>query len=623
MANQQAPNKQAPINLSELMQASQAAPVESVNFYKERNEAFASIAINAAQNTPETQIDAQEQQAAIAQQKATQTLSMIMDTRAKDMEAYGSYKAEFEPRSQDYDLLQSERRQNLATLTQEESDPEKNNIFLHPIKTIVSTFKSAQLKEKNAAVVNEMNALSDEMAQANKEYISVRQFNAEQLAFNLQTEVNLKSENALIAARQAEQSAALRYQDKQDDIAKLTTAASGLTAFDTQKDAIGKERMKKVPTDAELAVYRSTKLDTPYNAIVTDAERPQLLRALQSEAEDVQDSVSQLSLRYTGYIKEGKGSTETPTSFAQREVVTSVNGGYARGLDKLTQSRYSEIANIGLDLRVQQIAASARAGDMSALGAGEKANPALMKILGDSKNLADETALQLQIKGALEGDFSNSVNEGVKYIQQDMATVVSNRTATDPRPYVDPAAMSAVMGNSHYLVSNIPQQYFAGKDPAIVKAEADAVAKVSGMVGGNLASHKLLGANEFLKKLGVNSAPERVSIMQKWLQQSVMDAYAQRGAYSSLGGLAKISVAAKGEDFVIPLVTRESKGGGMFGLAPAMPSLDLSSAAGLATYIELAEKGVLQQASRVEASQKFQEQEKGKPTSRFFQPYQQ
>lgn len=603
----------AQINLSELMQASQAAPVEGTNFYKERNEAFTSIAVNAVANTPETQIAAQQKQAAVAQQRAEQSLSAILQTREKDMQAYGSYKAEYDGRSADYDMLQGQRRENLATLTQEESDPQKNNIFLHPIKTIVSTFKSAQIKEKNAAVVNEMNALSDEMAQANKEYISVRQFNADQLAFNLQTEVNLKSESALIAAQQAEKSAALRYVDTQDDIAKLTTATAGLSAVDIDTAAGRGRQGKPTPTDAELAVYRSTKLNTPYSSVVTDAERPNLLRALQSEQEDVQSSVSQLSLRYTGYIKEGAGSTETPTSFAQREVVTSVNGGYARGLDKLTQSRYSEIADIGLQLRVEQIAASARAGDLSGLGAGEKANPALMKILGDTKNLADQTALQLQIKGALESDFSNSVSEGVKYIQQDMASVVSNQTATDKRPYVDPAAISSVLSNSNYLVSNIPQKYLMGKDETSLRAEADVVAKVSGMTGGDLASHKLLSANEFLKKIGVVSAPERVSIMQKWMQHSVQDAYAQRGAYSSLGGLAKVSVASKGEDFVVPLVTRGTKGGGIFGIAPAMPSLDLSSAAGLATYIELAEKGVLEQAARREEAGKRAEQYRTDP----------
>jgi hypothetical protein len=584
------------VNLSELMGATQAAPVESTNFYKERNEAFASIAVNAVANTPETQIAAQEKQAAIAQQRTQQTLSMLMETKAKDMEAYGTYKAEFDTRSQDYDMLQGQRRENLSKLTEEESDPSKNNIFLHPVKTIVSAFKSMQLSEKNNAIANEMNALSDEMAQATKEYTTVRQFNAEQLAFNLQTEVNLKSETALIAAQQAERSAHLRYTDTQDDIAKLTTAASGLTAVSAET-AAGKGA-KAVPTDAELAVYRSTKLNTPHSPVVTDAERPNLMRALQSEADDVQASVSQLSVRYNGYIKEGAGSTETPTSFAQRDIVSSVNSGYARGLDKLTQSRYGEIADIGLQLRVEQIAAAARAGDMGALGAGEKANPALMKILADTKNLADTTALQLQIKGALEGDFSNSVTEGVKYIQQDMSSVVSSRTVSESRPYVDPAALSSVLGNSNYLVSNIPQKYLMGKDETAVRAEADVVAKVSGMTGGDLASHKLLSANEFLKKLGVVSAPERVSIMQKWLQHSVQDAYAQRGAYSSLGGLAKVSVAAKGEDFVVPLVTRQIKSSStIFGsLVPAMPSLDLSSAAGLATYIELSEKGVMEQA---------------------------
>lgn len=596
------------LDLSQLMQASQAAPVEGTNFYKETNEAFASIALNAVANTPESQIAAQEKQTSIAQQRADLTLSALIQAREKDIQAHELYLQDYQPRSEDYDLLQSERRNNLKVLTQEETDPEKNNIFLHPIKTIVSAFKSGQIRDKNRAIVQEMNALSDEMAQANKEYISVKQFNAEELAFNLQTQVNLQSQSALLAAQQAEKSAALRYEDVQKDLQAQVVATSGLKSVSPEV-AVG-TGIKAVPTDTDLAFYKANKLGTAWNPVITDAERPQLIRAYKSESEDVQSSVSQGALRYSNYIKEGKGSTELPMDFTRREIVNSVNGGYARGLDKLTESRYSEIANIGLETRVQQIAAAAKSGQTAGLSEKDRANPALMKILGDSKNLADETALQLQIKGALEGDFSNSLDAGIKFLKEDMAAPVSTMTVSDKRPYIDPAALSSALNNSNFLLSNVPMQYLEGKDEVAVRAEADVVAKVAGMTGGNLASHKLLAANDFLKKLGMRNAPERVAVLQKWLQQGVMDTYAQRGAYSNLAGLAKYSTSAKGEEFVVPLVTREHKGSGLLGrYTPAMPSLDLSTPAGLATYLELAEKGVLEQAKQSEVQ--------GKQTQKF------
>lgn len=600
------------LDLSQLMQASQAAPVEGTNFYKETNEAFASIALNAVANTPESQIAAQEKQTSIAQQRADLTLSALIQAREKDIQAHQLYLQDYQPRSEDYDLLQSERRNNLKVLTQEETDPEKNNIFLHPIKTIVSAFKSGQIRDKNRAIVQEMNALSDEMAQANKEYISVKQFNAEELAFNLQTQVNLQSQSALLAAQQAQKSAALRYEDTQKDLAVQLSATQGLKAVDAATAA--GTGPNAVPTDTTLAVYKANKLGTPYNPVIVDSERADLMRSFKSEATDVQSAVSQLTVRYTNYIKEGKGSTELPTDFTRREIVNSVNGGYARGLDKLTESRYSEIANIGLETRVQQIAAAAKSGQTTGLSEKDRANPALLKILGDSKNLADETALQLQIKGALEGDFSNSLDAGIKFLKEDMAAPVSNMTVSDKRPYVDTAALSSALNNSNFLLSNVPMQYLEGKDEVAVRAEADVVAKVAGMTGGNLASHKLLAANDFLKKLGMRNAPERVAVLQKWLQQGVMDTYAQRGAYSNLAGLAKYSISAKGEEFVVPLVTREHKGSGLLGrYAPAMPSLDLSTPAGLATYLELAEKGVLEQAKQSEVQ--------GKQTQKFINVY--
>lgn len=585
-------------SLSELMQAANTAPVEGVNFYKEINEAYVQTAANAVQNTPESQIAAQAKQTTIAQQRAELTLDAVMQSREKDLQAHAMYEAEYDPRSADYDLLQTQRRQNLQQLTQEETDPEKNNIFLHPIKTTVSMFRSAQIKEQNNALVNEMNALSDEMSQATKEYISTRQHNAEELAFNLQTQVNLATESALIGAKQAESSAVLRYEDKQKDIAAQMQAVSGLRAVSAEGAA---RATKAQPTDLDLALYKAGKLGSAWNPVITDAERPQLLRAYTSEGEDVQASVTQAAVRYSNYIKEGMGSTEVPTDFLRREIATSVNGDYARGLDKLTQSRYSEIANIGLEARVQQIAAGARSGDMTGLSQQDKSNPALMAVLKDSKNIADETALQLQIKNALESDFSNSLNQGLQWLKEDMAVPVSSRTVTDARPYVDPASMSAALQNPDYLLAHIPQQYLSQKDAVQIKAEADVVAKVSGMNGGNLLTHKMLAASDFLKKLGVQDSVERVRILRNWMQDGVMDRYNKEGAYSNLAGLTKITSGAKNEEFVVPLVTRESKGAGLFGkYTPQLPSLDLSSPVGLATYLELAEKGVIEQAKQQE-----------------------
>lgn len=588
-------------DLSQLLAASQEAPVEGINFYKTNNQALASVAVNAAANTPESQIAAQQKQTTIAQRQAEETLSIVMQARERDLQAHELYMSDYQPRSDDYDMLQQERLQTLKTLTEEESDPEKNNIFLHPIKTAVSAFKSAQLKEKEMAIVTEMNALSDAMAQANREYIATRQYNAEELAFNLQSQVDLKSKSAMIAAQQAERSAVLRYEDTQKDIAVQLAATQGLKAVSPETAAgVG---AKAIPTDAELAVYKANKLKTVYNPVVTDADRPNLLRAFKSEPEDVQAAVSQLAVRYTNYIKEGAGSTENPIDFTEREIVRSVNGQYARGLDKLTESRYSEIANIGLQARVKQIAAAAKQGDLAGLSKEDKGNAALMQILQDKKNLADETELQLQIKGALEGDFSNSLNQGLEWLKQDMANPVTNQTVTDKRSYVDPGALSSAMTNSEYLLSNIPQKYLQNVDQVQLKSEAEVVAKVAGMNGGNLATHKLLGANEFLKKLGVTSANERFNIMHNWIQKSVIDTYRKQGAYSNLSDLAQLSTSAKNEEFVIPLVTRESKGGGIFGkFTPSLPSVDLSTPAGLATYIELAEKGVLEQYSKTETA---------------------
>lgn len=595
-------------NLSELMEAANAAPVENENFYRQRNEAFAQIAVEANANTPETQIAAQERELEVVKQRNIQSLSMLMESHAKDMQGYETYKEEYVGRKADYEMLQQQRRENLRTLTEEEMDPEKNNIFLHPFKTIGSVFKSGQIKDQNNAIAREMNALGDEMGAATKEWIATHQHNQEQLAFNLQTEVELKTQNQLLAARQAQNAADLRYKDKQDDIAKLTTATAGITPVSASAEATRAGKANTLPTRAEAAFYYAQKTKTPYNPTMPDELYNQVVRAYKSEPEPVQNANAQSFIRYDQYIKTGAGSTETPTSFATREITSSPDSGYAKALDTLNEGRFSEVAAIGLELQVQKVASSLRSGTMSGLTPEQMKNPVIMKQLTAAQNIADETAQQVAVKAALEGSFKESLDGGIEYMRQDMAGIVSDATVTDPRPYATPAKVSSILSNPDFLLATIPPEYLAGKDPMIVKAEADTVAKISGMNGGDPQSHKFLAANDFLKKQGILGEYDRVNILQKWLQLSLKSAYAQQGAYSSLAPLAQETVAARGEDFLIPVTTRPIKSTRtVFGAdIPAIPEVDLSSLSGFAVYLKAIESGALQQAkSAAEKSEQF------------------
>jgi hypothetical protein len=594
-------------NLSELLEAAQTAPVESENFYRQRNEAFVQIAVEANANTPESQIEAQEKELAVVQQRNVQSLSMLMEAQAKDMQAYEGYKEEYVGRKADYDMLRDQRLQNLRQLTEEETDPSKNNIFLSPRKTIASMFRSRQLKDQNNAIANEMNALGDEMSSATKDWIATHTHNQQQLAFNLQTEVELKSQNALLAARQAQGAAALRYNDKQDDIAKLTTATAGITPLSASAEATRAGKANTLPTRAEAAYYYAQKTKTPYNPTMPDELYNQVVRAYKSEPEPVQNANAQSFIKYDQYIKTGAGSTETPTSFAAREITSSTDSAYAKALDTLNEGRFSEVAAIGLELQVQKVAASLRTGSMQGLTPEQMKNPVIMKQLTAAQNIADETAQQIAVKAALEGSFKESLDGGIEYMQADMAGIVSDATITDPRPYANPAKVSAVLTNPDFLLANIPPQYLEGKDPLVIKTEADVVAKVSGMNGGDPQAHKFLAANEFLKKQGITGEYERVNILQKWLQLSLKSAYAQQGAYASLAPLAQETVAARGEDFLIPVTTRPIKATAtLFGSnIPAIPEVDLSSLSGFAVYMKAIESGVLQESQRAAKRREF------------------
>lgn len=602
-------------NLSELMEAANAAPVENENFYKQRNEAFAQIAVEANANTPETQIAAQERELAVVQQRNIQSLSMLMEAHSKDLQAYDTYKEEYVGRKADYEMLQGKRRQNLSTLTEEETDPEKNNIFLHPFKTIASVWRSGQIKEENNAIAREMNALGDEMSTATKEWVATHQHNQEQLAFNLQTEVELKTQNQLLAARQAQAAADLRYKDNQDDIAKLTTATAGITPLSANAEATRAGKKSTLPTKEELAFYYSQKTGTPYNPIMADEQYTQVLRAYQSEAQPIQGANSQAFIKYDQYIKSGEGSTETPSSFATREITSSTDSGYAKALDTLNEGRFGEVAAIGLELQVQRVAASLRSGTMTGLTPEQMNNPVIMKQLTAAQNIADETAQQVAVKAALEGSFKESLDGGIEYLRQDMAGIVSDATVTDARPYATPAKVSSILTNPDFLLATIPPQYLAGKDPLTVKAEADVVAKISGMNGGDPQAHKFLAANEFLKKQGVTGEYDRVNILQKWLQLSLKSAYGAQGAYSSLAPLAQETVAARGEEFLIPVTTRPIKATRtVFGAdIPAIPEVDLSSLSGFAVYLKAIESGALQQAKS--ASEKSDSLNRGMRTA--------
>jgi len=590
-------------NLSELMEAAQAAPVENENFYKQRNEAFAQIAVEANANTPETQIAAQERELAVAQDRNNLTLSLLMESHSKDLQGYETYKEDYMGRKADYELLQAKRRQNLSTLTEEETNPEKNNIFLHPFKTIASTFRSAQIKEENNAIVNEMNSLGNEMGAATKEWIATHQHNQEQLAFNLQTEVELKTRNQLMAAQQAQQAAGLRYADRQDDIQKLTTATAGITPLGAGAEATRAGKSNALPTKEELAFYYSQKTGTPYNPVMADAQYGQVLRAYQSEQEPIRNANAQAFIKYDQYIKAGEGSTETPSSFVTREISSSTDGQYAKSLDTLNQGRFNEIASIGLELQVKRVASSIRNGNLESIPAEMRGNPALMKQLTAAQTIADETAQQVAVKAALEGSFKESLSNGVEYIRQDMAAIVSDATVTDSRPYATPVKVSAVLSNPDFLIAQIPQKYLVGKDPVTFKAEADVVSKIAGMRGGDPQAHKFLAANDFLKKHGVTAEYERVNILQRWLQTSLKSAYMEQGAYASLSPLAQETTAARGEEFLIPVTTRPIKATStLFGSnIPAIPEVDLSSLSGFAVYLKAIESGAVEQATSAAA----------------------
>ena len=592
------------VDLSELIKAANAAPVESQDFYGKYNKAIVQVAKEANANTPETQIQAEAKELQIAQQRTTQTLSAVMEAHAKDTTAYETYQQDYLGRKADYDMLQSKRLNNLSTLTEGESDPKKNNILLSPFKTIASVWRSSQIKEENAAIVEEMNALGQEMGQATKEWIATHQHNQEKLAFTLQTEVELNTRNALMAAQQESRAAQLRYADKQDDIAKLTTATTGLRTVSAASEATRAGLAKSVPTREEAAYYYAQKTKTPHNPSMPDELYNQVVRAYQSEPEEVRNANAQSFLRYDQYIKSGAGSTDSPSVYAARQISTSTDGQYARALDTLNDGRYSEIADIGLQLQVERVAASLRQGNMDGVPAELRGNPAVMKQLTAAQGIADQTAQQLAVKAALEGSFKDSLDSGIDWIRQDIAGQVTDATATDPRRYATPVKVSGILTNPDFLVSQIPAKYLEGQDLTTLQAEADVVAKVSGMRGGDPQAHKFLAANDFLKSKGVTDEYERNNIMHKWLQLSLRTNYTRSGVYASLTPLVQETMANRSEEFTVPILTRPIKATStIFGASvPALPEVDLSSLSGFATYMKAIQSGAVQQAKEAEAA---------------------
>lgn len=579
------------VNVSELMEAANAPAVQNENFYAERNDAFAQIAVEAIRNTPETLIKAQNKELAVVQQRNNLALDVILDAQNKDQQSYAEYLSEVEPRKQDYEMLRERRINNLTTIRENAEDDEQNNFWRNPIKTIVGSFRDSRIREQNNALIEEMNAINQGVAGATKEYIAKHEHNKQQLEFNLNTKVQLNTANALAAAKQEQQAAGLRYQDTQDDIAKLTTATSGISAAPIERDGSG--RAKTTPTKQELAFYRSQKTGVAYNPLVSDDDYKTLLRSYNSEDDAVQNANAQAFVRYDDYIQFNKGSTETPVSFVQREITTTPNGTYGRALDQLNGGRYAELANIGLEIQVQKVADSLNQGAIAGLTPQQLANPMLMKQLEAAKGIADQTAQKLAVQNALATSFSETVDTGVDYIKGDMAAAVSTRRINEAAAYADPARVSSILNNADELLAQIPQKYLMDRDLTQVQAEADVVSRVTGMRGGDTQAHKFLEANDFLKRQGMKDEAERVAVLRKWLQSGLNRNYMMQGAYANTVGSAQIAVANKGEEFIVPVMTRPVKAAtSVFGTAtPDMPSFDLGSPVGMALYLKAIESG--------------------------------
>lgn len=471
------------VNISEIISAANTAPVEGENYYGQVNKAFAQVAQNAVNNTPETQIQAQQQQLRVSQQQNDARMSVILEAQAQTAAAYQNYSEDFDPRQEDYKVLSEKRRINMRQLVEEETDPSKNNIILSPFKTIASMWRSGQIREQNQALAREMNELSREMGEASKQYIGNQQHIAQQLQFNLQTEAELKFANAKQAAALDVQNAELRRSHNQTANATLLAATQGLKTV----SLASMQAEANQPTDDILAMYKSVRTNTPL-APITDAERASVRQSFMSESEDTRASMAQANLRYRTALSAGQGTTETPTSFVLRDLASTNSSDYAKGLDTASGGQFNEIANMGINVRLKQLAQSVASGGLDGLSDKDKSNPMLMKALQDAQGMTGQAAQEQAIMNALSqgSSFKDNLERGLEFLKADYAGSVSSSALGDTRPYVDPARMADALNNSQLLLSHISPSYIPQDMFEQIAAEADVAVKAPGLTGGNL-----------------------------------------------------------------------------------------------------------------------------------------
>lgn len=583
------------IELSSLMEAANGSGVRDESFYRKTNTAFASLAADAVANTPETVIAAQEKQAEVQIQQSGIALDVLMQAHAKDQESFQKYEAEFKPREQDYSMLQAEREANLRTITEIERDPTQNSIF-HPIKTIIGKIKQSRAEDQNNAIINEMNAINDGMGAATAKYIAESQHNEDELRFNLQTKVELGTAAARIAAQQEEKNASMRYQDTQADIGVKLQATQGLSGITLSEQMAKDEKTKATPTDQELAHYRAVELGQPYNDVVTDAERPNLLRAYMAKPVEARSANAIAAYNYLNYRSMGEGSTEAPTSFAQSQLMKTQDQGYARELSKLIKTDDSEIANLGLEALVNKTVQLYRANDAAgiavALGDDYKKSKAVLAQLkgaSDSGKILSEVEQQVIVRNLLQdSSFKTLYKTGIEQVKGEASSVLT-KSGT---PYADPDRVSDALKHPDDLLSVIPSKFLAGRDEAQLKMRADVISKVNGMEGGNLLSHKMIQADDFMLELGITSRAERVFAIQKWLQLGARGEAVVKSNNKHLVPSVMQTLARNGEDFIIPIRTAPERKRSLFSLSsveelnkPEFPEVALETAAGVELYL--------------------------------------
>lgn len=471
---------------------------------------------------------ANSENAIVAQAKTTEEENKILafsaasaiEMQKVSTQMYGDFKLTFDAMNNDVKLHQTVLDKNNARLTELESDPTRNNVLLHPIKTIGAMIEKANIKDINNAHTVELNSVIDKQQMASATFLQDRKQVQDTIAANASAVLARDYQTRLNSAQQMEQAALQRQKDKLN-VAQATQGSAASMSY--QEDGNSSAALAKQGIDINtLLTYKAAKLGTPLDvAFADEADKIQTINAFNRETEEVKKSMTDLNLQYRGDTNLMK---KLPRDYLYNTMLNTNDNIQSSAINSVLDNPNQQLAAIGTSEAMKQVQEAGmvvdKDGNLTASTGGESSVDKLKNDAASRAAIAGRSPTQHIVAGA-------------RYVMSDIGGLFKSQ----------PLNLHTATTNIELLTRDPHIAQIAAQDPSLVQ-ELNVAAQDVSMAYGDVMDTKLFRLNEALLSRGL-SKDQAALALTGWMQLSMLDGYQNFGGKYS--AQTKQAVAVMGE----------------------------------------------------------------------------